>query len=116
MPMTKEEKAQYDRVRHANISEEEKQRIRVKKKEYNNTENGKKCNRICTWKRLGVICEDWDALYDKYINTWNCENCDVELIEGKYGNNARHLDHDHETGLFRAVLCKHCNSDIFRKK
>ena len=91
-----------------------KERSREYEKEYRKTENGKKCNRIVNWKQRGVICDDWDALYDKYINTANCENCDVELIEGLHGNNRRCLNHCHETGLFRAVLCHKCNIQVFR--
>ncbi len=78
-------------------------------KAYRATEKGTKKHRISAWKGRGVICEDWDLLYEKYINTTNCENCDVVLVEGRVGNNAKHLDHDHKTNLFRAILCSTCN-------
>jgi hypothetical protein len=78
-------------------------------KEYNKTEQGKKINRISTWKSYGIINDDFDALYEYYINCNNCEECGIELIEGIYGSNKRCLDHDHETGLFRNVLCNTCN-------
>jgi len=79
------------------------------KKEYFQTEQGKKSNRINTWKRSGVICDDFDELYDLYISIWNCEECDVELVEGNKAYNRKCLDHDHQTGEFRNVLCHNCN-------
>ena len=78
-------------------------------KEYKQTDAGKKLNRITNWKRYGVISTDFDDLYDKYINTKNCDNCDTELIHGWYGSNKKCLDHDHKTGLFRNILCHNCN-------
>ena len=76
---------------------------------YGQTENGKKSNRINNWKQLGVITENFDELYIKYINTNNCEECNVELIHGMYGSNKKCLDHCHKTGQFRNVLCCGCN-------
>ena len=45
-----------------------------------------------------VICDDWDDLYDKYINTTKREECDVELILGNFGTNLKCLDYNHDTG------------------
>jgi hypothetical protein len=42
--------------------------------EYEKTEQYIKSYRISKWKSRGVICDDWNELYDKYINTTNCEN------------------------------------------
>ena len=78
-------------------------------KEYNQTEAGKKSKRICNWKRSGVVYDDFNSLYDLYISVWNCEECNVELVEGRYGNNKKCLDHDHNTGAFRNILCQTCN-------
>tara|TARA_R110000824_G_scaffold3008_1_gene13885 strand:- start:72 stop:575 length:504 start_codon:yes stop_codon:yes gene_type:complete len=78
-------------------------------KEYSKTEQGRKISRISDWKRSGVINNDFTSLYEHYINCNKCENCNIELIEGMYGSNKRCLDHDHETGLFRNVLCNTCN-------
>jgi len=110
-----EENKERNKERDREYYQKNKEKIKEYKKEYSKTEVGKKSNRIKQWKQRGVVCDDFDALYDKYINTWNCENCNVELVEGKCGNNKRCLDHDHTTSLFRAILCNYCNSVIFRE-
>jgi hypothetical protein len=86
-----------------------KEKINQYNKEYSQTEAGKKVKRISNWKRWGVINDDYNALYDYYKNCKNCEECNIELIEGYFGNNKKCLDHDHQTGLFRNVLCHICN-------
>ena len=75
----------------------------------------KKVNTIARWKFYGIIPrenETYQDLWEKVINCYNCEECNVEfnLDDGrsKYG---RCLDHDHETGYFRKVLCRSCNAD-----
>jgi|TARA_R110000751_G_scaffold81938_1_gene165078 hypothetical protein len=76
---------------------------------YKKTPNGKRNNTIADWKIKGVISHDFLELHKYYINTFNCENCDQELIGGRGLSNHRHLDHSHETGIFRQVLCGSCN-------
>jgi len=78
-------------------------------KEYDKTDAGIKSHRISKWKYIGVKSDDYNKLYEMYINTTNCEECNIELIEGRYGNNKKCLDHDHTTGEFRNVLCQTCN-------
>lgn len=91
MPYTKEEKKEYNR-------------------KYSQTEKGKKHSRIYDWKRIGVICDDFDLLYDKYLSTTHCELCSVQLtVDKKTKSTTRCLDHDHKTGLFRNVVCNACN-------
>ena len=97
----KEKRKEYMKVYNKNNSE--------KIKEYKQTEAGKKSGRITNWKKRGVKNDDFESLYEVYINTKFCEECNVELVEGNFGNNRRCLDHDHETGLFRNVVCHLCN-------
>ena len=89
--------------------ENNKEKIAEYDKEYRQTETGKKRYRINNWKKYGIISDDWDALYDRYITTLNCEDCNCELVEGIYGANKRCLDHDHTTGLVRGIVCNTCN-------
>lgn len=77
---------------------------------YRQSEAGKKSARIHCWKQNGVISTDYDVLYTKWKNTTHCEECGVELIEGNKGENKKVLDHDHNTGLFRNVICHRCNT------
>ena len=92
--------------------ENNKEKIKEDKKKYNQTESGKKSYRINNWKQMKIICADWNALYERYLNTDKCERCDVELIEGTGRTNHKHLDHNHETGEVRNILCGYCNSSI----
>tara|TARA_R110002153_G_scaffold2977_1_gene14050 strand:+ start:40 stop:696 length:657 start_codon:yes stop_codon:yes gene_type:complete len=64
-----------------------------------------KYNTISNWKYKGVLYDDWDELYYTYIRTLNCSHCNKEFKNSL----DRHLDHDHETGLLRAIVCRGCN-------
>tara|TARA_R110000824_G_scaffold17565_4_gene71027 strand:+ start:17 stop:340 length:324 start_codon:yes stop_codon:yes gene_type:complete len=87
-----------------------KEKIRKREKEYNESPAGKKSKRINNWKRRGVIDPDFDELYKYFLNTKNCDNCNCELTEDKKNTpTTRCLDHCHETGEFRNVLCHSCN-------
>ena len=74
-------------------------------KKYRSTAIGIKKHRICNWKRYGIICEDWESLYEIYIYTWNCEYCETPFKNTK----DRNLDHNHKTGEIRGILCRVCN-------
>ena len=79
-------------------------------KEYRKTSARKKSSRISGWKQKGVVSDNFDALYERYISTTNCELCNCELTEDRYNTSTtRCLDHDHQTGEFRNVLCQACN-------
>ena len=81
-----------------------------KAKAYREDPDGIKSKRISHWKGRGVICDDWDVLYERYLNTEFCEDCKCKLTEDRYNTKTtRCLDHDHNTGLFRNVVCNSCN-------
>ena len=84
----------------------EKNKEKIKK--YNKTHNRLKSNRIAKWKSNGLKINDndLDKLYERYINSNECELCGVTYTD----TNKRCLDHDHHTGLFRNVVCHKCNS------
>ena len=96
--------------------EKNKQKIIERVKEYYQTDNGKKSHRIAVWKSIGVKSDDYDALYEKYINTNECELCSISIISGKGLTGKKHLDHCHMTGEFRNILCGDCNVHIMRNK
>ena len=78
-------------------------------KVYNQTDICKKTMIISNWKRSSLICDNYEELYKHYINTWECDNCGVELVSGNYGANRRCMDHCHITCKFRNILCHTCN-------
>lgn len=87
-----------------------KEEKKEQRKKYDQSEKGKKSRRIKDWKRIGVICSDFDSLYQKYIDTKNCEECKREF--GQWGDGSgsfRCLDHNHESGQFRNIICCSCN-------
>ena len=65
-----------------------------------------KAQTLKNWKVKGVIYDNFDELYEIYINTMNCQHCGIEFKNSRN----RHLDHDHNTGLFRKIICCKCNT------
>ena len=62
---------------------------------------------ISRWRCSGVIYDDWDELYYTYIRTLNCCACNKDFKNSL----DRCLDHDHETGLLRAIVCQNYNKN-----
>ena len=78
-------------------------------KAYQKTYNGRKSYRIFNWKNAGIIFDDFEWLYDFYINCRKCEYCEKDFINGK----DRHLDHNHNITYdnnVRGILCRTCNT------
>ena len=56
-----------------------------------------------TWK-YGITIDDYDVMSAKQDGT--CALCKTEDA-GRHGK--LYVDHDHSTGVFRGLLCYHCN-------
>lgn len=59
-------------------------------------------------KRCGLSIDEYDAIYDK--QSGKCRICGVE--RGRYTRDRLVVDHCHESGKFRALLCSNCNAAI----
>jgi hypothetical protein len=59
------------------------------------------------WKSRGMIftLDEFKEIYEKYIYATNCELCDVLFPNTRN----RQLDHCHETGKIRNIVCCKCN-------
>lgn len=89
-----------------------KDKIKEKDKAYRQTEEGIKSNKMKSWRFIGVDNVN-DELYDYYMNCDKCEVCGKEFKDSY----DKCLDHNHDTGEFRYVLCRACNTwDSWKKK
>jgi len=63
-----------------------------------------KQRRIYDWKGQGLI-DDYERVHAIWEETNECMKCE-KAISGFY----KCMDHDHVSGLFRAILCRGCNN------
>ena len=59
------------------------------------------------WKSKGLNCDllELEIIYYRYINAEFCELCNKEFKT----RHDRCMDHSHETGYFRNIVCNSCN-------
>ena len=112
---TKDDKKHYEEnkeeiaKRGKKYREENKEEIAEYQKKYNQTPQGIETKLKSTWRSRGVK-GDLDEIYMLYVNTTHCEYCSIEFGEIGDGEGSwKCLDHCHQTGEFRGVLCNNCN-------
>ena len=112
-PEVREKQRECDRKRR--LDPEKKKKMIENRKEYIQTPNWKKSNTKTNWKRSGMIFteEEFQRIYNLYLSQELCNTCDCVLTRGeRYTTPSKAcMDHDHETGLFRHIICHSCNAN-----
>ena len=111
----KEDSRRYREKHKEKIAEKQKEYDKNNKEkilEYKQTENGKRSTRINNWKRRGLIVEDYNIIYDRWLNSAKCEMCLCEYKMTKKGYLDRCMEHNHTTGEFRSICCRSCNNHM----
>ena len=77
---------------------------KIRERSYQNNKEKRRYRNIMA--RFGLTKEQYEAMLEAQGGT--CAICDMECVSG------RHLaiDHDHETGEIRKLLCTNCNTAI----
>lgn len=60
-------------------------------------------------QRYGITAERWDQMILEQSGRCDCCGKDFPCADKKKGP---HIDHDHETGMVRGLVCQHCNVAI----
>lgn len=92
-------------------------RRNAKKYALNNPNKVNWLNRESSWNQQGITnsngskftCLDYDRLFDSQKG--NCKLCGKHQFEFKI---SLAVDHDHETGFVRGLLCNNCNLSLAR--
>jgi hypothetical protein len=74
------------------------------KYEYHYTKDKKSKTKYNWIKVKGLLLSDFERTWDRYINTTHCELCDISLKKVR-----KNMDHHHESGYMRFIVCQRCN-------
>jgi formamidopyrimidine-DNA glycosylase len=93
--------------------ENNKSTILQRKRKYKRTFNKYVSDRLSRWREIGVKINSWQEYVDVYNRAGGkCEICGKPLKLTKFDDGdfeVARLDHDHETGMIRGILCDDCN-------
>ena len=59
----------------------------------------------CSWKSYGLIMDNFEEIYNKYIYATHCQLCNKQFEKSL----DRQMEHNHATGKFRNIVCNKCN-------
>ena len=107
--MTPEEKKESRRESQRVYRLKNIEKIKEKHSVYSQTDKEKKRKIITKWKLRGVICEDFDKMYEIYINTNKCNWCNKDVSKRRY------IEHNHYSCEIRGIVCQSCNMKISLK-
>lgn len=79
-----------------------------KTKKWKKTPKGQKCLRRILSNKYGLV----DIMYDKLLKEQNgrCAMCKLARYRGR--DRYLHIDHNHDTGKVRGLLCYVCNTTL----
>ena len=58
-----------------------------------------------SWKKNGLNMDNFEHIYQEYIHTTHCQLCNKQFENTR----ERQMEHDHQTGKFRNIVCNSCN-------
>jgi len=96
----------YDVAYKANYYKENKETIREKSKAYRQSVAGRKAKKRSIVRTYGLTLEDYEKMLEEQNNL--CKICNEPETEKK----SLAIDHDHNTGKGRGLLCSKCNKGI----
>ena len=71
-----------------------------------------KSNTKYSWMKRFKLKGDFEEIYQRYIYATHCDLCNVKFRD----NYHRRLEHNHETGEFRNIVCNRCNTRKYDRK
>ena len=105
--MNKKEKTrQYNKEYYHKVrkhKKKDKKKINEYHKEWR-SKNKEKWKRYQTCHRYGISTEEYEDLIES--SGKSCPICNTLFDDSKY---KRNIDHCHETGIVRGIICNHCN-------
>ena len=88
---------------------ENKEAIKDKKRAYNKTDRGRYMTKLRNLRVFKLTEDIYRAMVEDQRNC--CAICGV-FFTSEDSKTAPHIDHDHDTGTVRALLCRDCNVGI----